>query len=142
MIREMKEQDIERIYELGILLHENFKKTYELEKMIKEPYFKIFVYEDKKKILGFISYVKVMDSVDLLDLIVDPKHRRKHIATNLMDYMITNLKPEDKIYLEVSVHNEAAIHLYENFGFEKIHTREKYYGEEDAYVMERVMFGE
>ena len=80
--------------------------------------------------------------VDLVDLVVDPNYRRQKVATNLIDSMITVLDPEDKIYLEVSSQNTNAISLYQKFGFEKIHTREKYYGEEDAFVMERVTFYE
>ena len=52
--------------------------------------------------------------------------------------MLTNISPTSTVYLEVSVENQAAIELYEKFGFEKIHTRKNYYGTEDAYVMERV----
>ena len=38
--------------------------------------------------------------------------------------------------------NDVAINLYEKFGFKIIHTRKKYYGKKDAYVMERVIENE
>ncbi len=142
MIREVSQEDYKRIYELGGLLHENYKNVYNLNELLTKGYFKILCYEKNNKLIGFLSYTKIDDMVDLLDVVVDPKYRRQKVATNLIDYMITNLDPADKIYLEVSTKNTSAISLYEKFGFEKIHTREKYYGEEDAYVMERVMFGE
>ncbi len=137
MIREIQEKDFEKVYELGLLLHENFKTTYNLKELTSKDYFHCLVYEEKNQIIGFLVYTDLSEIVDLVDLIVEPKHRKKKVASNLIDTMITNLKPTDKIYLEVAVDNHIAIDLYQKFGFEVIHTREKYYGEKDAYVMER-----
>ena len=51
--------------------------------------------------------------------------------------MITSSTPKMTFLLEVAVDNDVAIKLYEKFGFKIIHTRKKYYGKKDAYVMER-----
>lgn len=138
MIREIENKDYEKIYELGKELHENFKSLYPLDKITQTDYIHLLVYEKNEEIVGFLTYTELQDTVDILDLVVDALHRRKKIATALIDYMITNINPTSTIYLEVSVENQAAIDLYEKFGFVKIHTRKKYYGTEDAYVMERV----
>ena len=138
MIREIDNKDYEKIYQLGKELHENFKSLYPLDKITQTDYIHLLVYEKNEEIVGFLTYTELQDTVDILDLVVDALHRRKKIATALIDYMITNINPTSTIYLEVSVENQAAIDLYEKFGFVKIHTRKKYYGTEDAYVMERV----
>lgn len=138
MIREIEEKDYDKIYELGKELHENFKRIYPLEKIKENDYIHILVFERNNKILGFLTYTELQDTVDILDLIVEQNHRRQKIATQLLDYMITNTRSTNTIYLEVAVNNRQAIDLYEKFGFEKIHTRKNYYGIEDAYVMERV----
>lgn len=138
MIREIENKDYEKIYELGKELHENFKSLYPLDKITQTDYIHLLVYEKNEEIVGFLTYTELHNTVDILDLVVDAHHRRKKIATALIDYMITNINPTSTIYLEVSVENQAAIDLYEKFGFVKIHTRKKYYGTEDAYVMERV----
>ena len=39
--------------------------------------------------------------------------------------------------LEVRTKNNIAISLYESLGFKVIHTRLKYYKDDDAYIMER-----
>ena len=39
---------------------------------------------------------------------------------------------------EVRENNERAIHLYEKYGFKEIYRRNKYYGDEDAIIMERM----
>lgn len=138
MIREMEKKDYKQVYNLGKELHENFENIYPLEKITETNYIHLLVYEKEQEVLGFLTYTELQDTVDVLDVIVAKSHRRKKIATGLIDYMLTNISPTSTVYLEVSVENQAAIELYEKFGFEKIHTRKKYYGTEDAYVMERV----
>ena len=39
--------------------------------------------------------------------------------------------------LEVRTKNSIAISLYESLGFKVIHTRLKYYKDDDAYIIER-----
>ena len=69
-------------------------------------------------------------------LVVDENYRRKKIATNLLNCLITNSKPNQKIYLEVSANNKNAIELYNKFNFNVVNIRKKYYKNVDAYVME------
>ena len=82
-------------------------------------------------------YTDLDGMIDIMDIVVDNSYRRQKIGSLLMDEMITNSKEDSKFYLEVNVKNEPAIQMYEKFGFKKIHTRKKYYGEEDALIMER-----
>lgn len=138
MTREVISDDFEAIYKLGTELHANFRKTYNLKELTENTYFKILVFEKEKRVVGFLMYTVLDDTIDILDIIVEEKSRKQKIASVLLDYMITNSTPRGRIYLEVAVNNEPAIHLYEKFGFKIIHTRKKYYGALDGYVMERV----
>lgn len=137
MIRKVTEKDFSRIYELGKLLHENYENLYNLEELTKKEYFKTLVAEESKNIVGFLMYTDLDGMIDIMDIVVDNSYRRQKIGSLLMDEMITNSKKDSKFYLEVNVKNEPAIQMYEKFGFKKIHTRKKYYGEEDALIMER-----
>ena len=138
MIRGASIYDIPRINELGELLHENFKNLTKINEMLEDGVSKVIVYEKNDEILGFISAVHLYDTCDIIDLIVDPKHRRKMIATNLIGYLISDLGEDLKlITLEVAKHNEAAISLYEKFGFEVVNERKNYYKDDDAYLMAR-----
>ena len=139
MIRKITFKDYEEVYKLGQLLHPNYKDLYPLEKMLKEPYFHIIVYEENKKIIGFLSYSDLKVSLDILDVVVDKEHRRRKVATNLIDYVITSASFGCEMFIEVSTTNYPAIQLYEKFGFEIVGKREKYYKESDAYVMKRVI---
>jgi ribosomal protein S18 acetylase RimI-like enzyme len=50
-------------------------------------------------------------------------------------WKILEKKDIHSITLEVNCNNAAAIKFYEKNGFEKVSVREKYYGNEDAFLM-------
>ncbi len=139
MIREATKNDFEVIYELGLSLHPNYRIITDLDQIITNEINHLYVYEKNHEIIGFIHYTKLYNSVDLVDIVVKEEYRHQKVGTNLIDYMITNLSLEDKIYLEVNTHNQQALNLYQKFGFKIINIRKNYYGLDDAYVMERVI---
>lgn len=138
MIRFANKSDIEAVYELGSLLHENFRVVNHLEKLMEEEYFKLFVAEEEEKIVGFLSITELYETVDIIDLFVLESYRRQKIASHLINYMIGSIGPNvSLITLEVSVSNHSAIALYKKFGFDVICKRLFYYGSTDAYLMGR-----
>lgn len=138
MIREANLYDIPAINKLGLLLEDNFDKVYSINEMLKDDYSKIFVYVKDDKVIGFIMATSLYETCDIIGLVVDPLYRHKLVASNLIDYLITDLGEDLRLMtLEVRTKNEAAIKLYEKFGFEVIHVRKKYYGNDDAYLMAR-----
>ena len=139
MIREALKKDFKSIYELGLTLHANYKIINNLEEILSNKTNHLYVYEIDNQVVGFIHYTKLYNSVDLVDVVVNEHYQNQRIGSNLIDYMITSLKPNDKIYLEVNTNNKKAISLYQKFGFKVINIRKNYYGIDDAYVMERVM---
>lgn len=129
-------EDIDRINELGTKLNPKFKELFHIDKLNSNE--KIYVYKENNQILGFNHISINFEVVDLLNIIVDEKYRNKHIATLLMDYMITDLPNNvSRILLEVNKNNTAAIKLYYRFNFEVINERKKYYGSDNALIMER-----
>lgn len=138
MIRQFNLSDIDRIYELGSYFGESFKLTNDLEKIFKDPYTKIVVYEDRQNIVGFLMYTELEESIDIIDIMVDEKERKKKVASCLLDYMISDMPKTIKlITLEVRKSNIPAINLYQKFGFEIVSVRKNYYKDEDAYLMSR-----
>lgn len=79
-----------------------------------------------------------LDAVDLLYIYVHPKARQRGLAKDLLTAIISglqSLKGPDRILLEVSPGNAAAIRLYEGLGFKKISLRPRYYQNgEDAAI--------
>ncbi len=136
MIRKATNSDISRIYELGSMLHKNYCNVNDLDKMLKEEYFKVFVAEEKGEIVGFLSATELYETIDILDLYVLPEFRRKHIASGLINYMISDASDRvSLVTLEVAVDNQSAVQLYQKFGFEIACKRLFYYGDKDAYLM-------
>jgi len=137
MIRDYEEKDFEEIYSLGTKLHSDFRSTVNLSELYNKSYFYTLVYEQDSKVVGFLMYTDLQQTIDIIDIIVEETYRNKKIASCLIDYMISRAKADTVFYLEVAVDNQKAINLYDKFGFDIIHTRKNYYGEKDAYVMER-----
>ncbi len=138
MIRNFKLEDSETIYELGNQLSSNFSKTNDLEKIYQDKYTKILVYEIESEIVGFLMYIELENTIDIVDIIVKEAFRNKKIASCLLDNLITELKEKIKwITLEVRKSNTPAIKLYQKFDFSIINTRKNYYENEDAYLMGR-----
>lgn len=139
MVRYANVYDIPRINELGGLLNDNFTSVNHLNDMLEDGLSIILVYEKDDKIIGFISATDLGETCDILSLVVDPKYRNKMVASNLIDYLISELSEDLKlITLEVASKNIPAINLYEKFGFEVVNVRRNYYPDgDDAYLMAR-----
>jgi ribosomal-protein-alanine N-acetyltransferase len=76
----------------------------------------------------------------LMNVAVDPRMRRRGIASRLMDQLFeTADRPQEQYTLEVRQSNEGAIALYEHFGFRGAGHRRGYYHDnrEDALIMWR-----
>lgn len=137
MIKELSINDIDRFLYLGSLIKSDFSKTNDLDKILVSSNEKIYGYYIEDELVGFIYIVKSIDSIDIVDIVVDENNRRKGIASLLINYVVDNNKDINKIFLEVNEHNESAIKTYKKNGFETISVRKKYYGSDDAIVMKR-----
>jgi len=138
MIRYAQLDDIKRINELGETLHHNFAKLFKVRDMLDDKYTKILVYVTNNEVNAFLIATCLYETVDILSIVVDPLKRRKGIATNLIDYLFSEIKETvEVVTLEVAVNNEKAINLYKKFGFEVINIRKKYYNDVDGYLMGR-----
>lgn len=100
--------------------------------------FYLTAWEDGR-IVGFIGLMTVVGEGDITNVAVLPSYRKKGIGDALVSAMISLAKEKSitKIMLEVRASNEAAIHLYEKYGFEFLCIRKKYYQKptEDANIM-------
>ena len=94
---------------------------------------------DGDEIVGFIGLMEVAGEGDITNVAVLPSHRKQGIGDLLVGSMISLAKEKEigKIMLEVRASNEAAIHLYEKYGFEFLCIRKNYYQKptEDANIM-------
>jgi [ribosomal protein S18]-alanine N-acetyltransferase len=78
----------------------------------------------------------------LMNVAVDNRQRRQGIATAMMERLFELAdKPNEQYTLEVRTSNDAAIRLYESFGFRAAGRRRAYYHDnrEDALIMWRTV---
>jgi ribosomal-protein-alanine N-acetyltransferase len=76
----------------------------------------------------------------LMNVAVEPARQRQGIASTLLERLFEQAdKPSEQYTLEVRTSNEAAIRLYERFGFRAAGRRRGYYHDnrEDALIMWR-----
>lgn len=129
MIEKLDKSKYESILSLAKIIKQNFEIS-----MIG-PNDKIIVYKIDDKIVAFLQYSVLYETVDILNICVLPDYRRRHIGTELLNYIV-NL-PIENIMLEVRKSNKTAINFYEKNGFKVIRTIKKYYDNEDGLSMER-----
>jgi [ribosomal protein S18]-alanine N-acetyltransferase len=91
------------------------------------------------ELLGYLIISRYVDAWHVMNVAVEPEHRRRGIATALLDRLF-ELTAEDSrrgYTLEVRVSNSEAIALYERLGFQARGIRRGYYTDnrEDALIM-------
>lgn len=94
------------------------------------------------QIVGYAGVLVVAPGVeaDILTVGVLPEYQKQGIATQFMERLEkwSRSKGAPAMMLEVSVKNKAAIALYEKLGYQRISTRQDYYGPGlDAFVMRK-----
>ncbi|HEX2127740.1 MAG TPA: ribosomal protein S18-alanine N-acetyltransferase [Solirubrobacterales bacterium] len=88
-------------------------------------------------IAGYLVCSRYADVWHLMNIAVAPDHRRRGIATLLMESLFEQAGEDARFTLEVRTSNSAAIAMYERFGFRPSGHRRRYYHDngEDALVM-------
>lgn len=137
MIKNLSLADEEAFYKLGLLLKKKFTSLYNFEEILSSSYQQIWGYFIENELVGFVHLSISFESVDIVNIVVNPSFRRRGIASILMENIL-NIYPNcEQLFLEVRVDNLPAINLYNKLGFREINLRKNYYGDVDALVMER-----
>ena len=98
---------------------------------------------EKGTLVGYLVAAKYAHIWHVMNVSVDPSHRRKNIATLLLRDLFEKTVDRDgrpvHYTLEVRVSNEAAIAMYRRNGFKAAGVRTNYYADnrEDALIMWR-----
>ena len=93
------------------------------------------------KLAGYMICARYDEAFHLMNIAVDPDHRREGLGRAMIDAMIERTGADANITLEVRVSNAPAIALYESYGFRGVGTRRRYYSDtgEDAIIMWRAV---
>lgn len=96
--------------------------------MLSLPYTQLILAKYGDEICGFAFTRGIYEDEELLMLATNPDKRRTGIATALMMHIIDRAKEKGRkhIFLEMRKDNYAEL-FYDNFGFQQIGKRERYY---------------
>lgn len=113
------------------------EKSFEEE--AKNPLATYFVAKEGDKIVGYGGIWNVSGEGQITNIAVHPGERKKGIASKILEHLISSAKPCEKIFLEVRESNNAAICLYEKYGFKKCGIRKNFYHspQENGIIMIR-----
>lgn len=141
-IRPMTEQDLEKVLQIE---NDSFISPWNLEQFqyeLKEnPYAILLVADYEGVICGFIDFWITFDVAQLNQIAVLPSLRKKGIGTVLLQDMLNRVEPiVNKITLEVRIHNENALKLYEKMGFKEELVKKSYYdnGDDAIFMIKEV----
>ena len=135
MIKELDINNVDKVINLGLKLNSNYSNLYDYESL-NSGVNKTYTILDNNNIIGFIHIQDLIDEVDIIDIVIDEKYRRKGYGKSLINYILDFYK-DKKVILEVSVDNEEAVNLYKSLNFSVINVRKGYYNGTDALVMEK-----
>lgn len=93
--------------------------------------------------MGFATFWITFDSVAIVQFAIHPLLQGKGLGKLLMAHFLDRIEKLEEvkaITLEVRTHNDPAIALYLNHGFQIINTKKKFYTNgDDAYYMVKVI---
>lgn len=96
-----------------------------------------------KNLVAYISFYHQCQELEILNLAVDPRERRKGYGKRILGLLLQAAAKMgmQKVALEVREQNAPAISLYEKYGFHQCGIRPKYYPDsgENALIYCRIL---
>ncbi len=94
-------------------------------------------------VVGYITFITVLDEVQIANVAIHPNFRRNHIGENLLKELdkLSLQNNSSFITLEVRASNEPAIRLYKKCGYNVVGERKNFYKSpaENAVLMNKVL---
>lgn len=94
-----------------------------------------------EQVIGYVGSQFVMDEADMMNIAVKESFRRRGVARELVNALVSALTSRHvhSLTLEVRASNEAAKSLYDAMGFRQVGRRPNYYSapKEDALILRK-----
>ena len=119
----------------------SYKKPYWNESLLKYLFNNsitdsAWVFELKKKIIGFLIEQRCLDEISILNVAVDKKYQNNGFGKIIVSQYLSILPNNTVVFLEVNINNFIARKIYTALNFEKVDSRKNYYNNgEDALIM-------
>jgi len=140
LIRKALESDIEHILVIEKEGGGDWKREYFLNEL-KNPFSLFLSAFTNGELSGFAVVWNAADELQLNNIAVGKNQRRSGIGRALLDFIEKyqyRQKPA-RIFLEVREKNLTARAFYETMGFRTSGTRQGYYGNDNAVLMEKAL---
>ena len=139
IVRLMRDEDTEQVEQIE---RKTFSRPWSRQGFLDAIRNKDTLYlvaEEKDEILGYLGLWKSMEEADITNVAVKENERRKGVAGLLLQEakQIALKEGVMAFTLEVRASNQAAIRLYEKYGFHSVGRRPGFYEDpkEDALIM-------
>ena len=138
-IKVMTLDDLKTIKEILISDFDEFWNYNVFKEELQSENSKYLVAKLNNEIIGFAGIKIIIDKADIMNIVTKKAVRNRGVGTLLLSKIIYLCKKLNlnSISLEVNEINKSAIHLYENFGFEKVGNRKNYYNSSNAILMSK-----
>ena len=131
-------EDLEQMKDTLYSDFDNFWSYNVLKQELENKNTTYIVAKENDEVVGFAGISTCLDEATLNNIVVKKSYRNRGIGGELLESLIefcSELRMKT-FTLEVDTENEAAIHLYEKFGFKNLGIRKKYYNNtRDAFIM-------
>ena len=139
IIEEMKENDIDGVFEVEKNCFEHYWSKGEFEKEMKNDVARYLVADIDGKIVGYVGIWFVAGEGHITNVAVHSDYRGQKIGDILIKHLVKICKDNNifAMTLEVRVSNIVAQNLYKKYGFKLAGIRKEYYSDnkEDAMIM-------
>ena len=142
IVRRAEERDVDRIAELEIQCFTTpWTREAVYQDVVENKRALYIVAEVEGIVVGYAGIWSIIDEGHITNVAVAPEFRKLHIGSAIISVLldVTQKAGVERHTLEVRRGNEAAIRLYEKYGFKVQGERKGYYEDtgEDALIMWR-----
>ena len=137
----IKKMTKEHLWQIKDILQSEFDEFWNAEVLAKElenPLSTYIVALNKEQVVGYAGLWIPCEEGHVTNIVTKLDKRGNKIATKMLEELI-NIAKEKKlasVTLEVNVHNDIAIGLYQKYNFKEVGKRPKYYNNtDDAIIM-------
>ena len=140
----LKKATISDINSIAKIEKTSYKKPYWNENLLKYLFNNsltdsAWVFEVKKKIIGFLIEQRCLNEISILNLAVDKKYQNNGFGKNIINEYLNLIPSKSVVFLEVNKNNFIARKIYTDLNFKEVDSRKNYYNNiEDALIMKYV----
>lgn len=141
IIRAWTKKDIDKIAQIEAFSFRDPWTKENLSDVLRFPYYHSFLAEEGGQVCGYGCMIVMYETAEIANVAVATPFRGRGIGRAILERMHYAAKTlgVERCLLEVRVSNAPAIALYEKCGYTPYGVRERYYGNEDALLMSKIL---